>query len=149
MTAALTLITVFGTALTTFAAVWGTIIYPRSKEKKKLDAERTKEQAERDEDIDGITTVTGAVVTPRLVVRVQAVETKMDKVTAGQSLLEKRMDEANGVGRATRVAVEDIHNIVTALATKTDLGVAAQQLTNDSATRQLDVLNALADNETK
>ena len=92
------------TALSTFAAIWGTIIYPRAKEKRRLESEELKKQAERDEDIDGIVSASGEVVTPRLVNRVHAIETAMYRVTAGQSLLEKRMDEANG----TTKRIEDM-----------------------------------------
>jgi len=95
------LIVVVSTALGTFATVWGTIIYPRAKEKKKLETETAKKQEERDEDIDGITSASGTIVTPRLVVRVAKVETALAKVSDGQALLEKRMDEANGTGKRT------------------------------------------------
>lgn len=119
------------TALSTFAAVWGTIIYPRSKERRKLEAEEVKRQAERDEDVDGIVSASGEVVTPRMAVRVKAVENEMKNVTKGQALLEQRMDEANGTGVATRTAVEEIRTLVMGLASaelakKTDLDAAAQ-----------------------
>lgn len=138
------------TALSTFAAVWGTIIYPRAKEKKKLEAEEEKKQAERDQDIDGLNTVSGEVVIPRLAVRVKAVETEMRKVTAGQSLLEKRMDEANGTGRATRETVEEIRTLVlglasTNIATKDDLNIAAKKVAAEAVGRQVEVLQALAE----
>jgi hypothetical protein len=124
------------TALSTFAAVWGTIIYPRSKEKKATEAKNAKEQAERDEDVDGIVSASGEVVVPRLTLRVKAVETEMKKVTAGQSLLEQRMDEANGTGKATRAAVEEIRNFMAQLATKadvkTEVGVVAQVSTKNA-----------------
>ena len=94
------------TALSTFAAVWGTIIYPRSKAKQKLEADHKKEQAERDEDIDGVTSASGAVIIPRLAARVGAVEGAMKEVAKGQALLEQRMNEANGTGRTTLALVK-------------------------------------------
>ena len=95
------LVTVISTAALTFLGAWTAIIYPRAKEKKKSEDEAAKKQEERDEDIDGITSASGAVITPRLVVRVARVETELVKVSDGQSLLEKRMDEANGTGKRT------------------------------------------------
>ena len=149
-----TLLVAICTALGTFATLWGTIIYPRAKEKKKLEAEAGKRQAERDEDVDGIVSVSGEVVTPRLAVRVKAVENEMRKVTAGQSLLEQRMDEANGTGRATKQTVEEIRGLVLELASaelakKTDLDAAARKVASEAVGRQVEVLQALAEHTTE
>ena len=146
----LTFLVALCTALGTFATVWGTIIYPRARERKKLETEEVKRQAERDEDVDGIVSASGEVVTPRMVVRVKAVENEMKKVTSGQALLEQRMDEANGTGRATRTAVEEIRTLVMGLASaelakKTDLDAAARKVASEAVGRQVEVLQALAE----
>lgn len=142
------LCTCAGTVIT----LWGTVIYPRSKEKKKLEAQQEKEEAERNEDIDGIVSAAGEVVIPRLTVRVRAIEGEMKKVTAGQGLLEQRMDEANGTGRATRQAVEEaltlLHDLKNAtFAVKEDLGIAAKKVAVEAKQSQVEVLQALVEHE--
>lgn len=144
------LITAVCSVAGTILVLWSTVIYPRTRERKKRDAEEAKKEAERIQDIDGLETASGVVVIPRLAVRVGAVESEMKKVTAGQSLLEQRMDEANGTGRATRVAVEEIRTLVVGLvsagvATKDDLGIAAKKVAADAVGRQVEVLQALAE----
>jgi hypothetical protein len=144
------LITAICSVAGTFLVLWGTVIYPRSKERKKLREEEEKQEAERIQDIDGIESASGQVVIPRLAVRVGAVEGEMKKVTAGQALLERRMDEANGTGRATRTAVEETHKLLIDLvaqgvASKSDLKVAAQQVAAEAVGRQTEVLHALAE----
>jgi hypothetical protein len=151
------LITALCSVAGTFLVVWSTIIYPRSKEKKKNEEDAEKKEAERNQDIDGVEAVNGEVIVPRLVTRVKAVETEMKKVTAGQSLLERRMDEANGTGRETRAevahitaAVEEVRRLVADvaaadLAKKTDLEIAAKKVAADAVGRQVEILSALAE----
>lgn len=103
------LITAATSVVVTLLAVWSTIIYPRSKEKKKAEAEAEKKEAERDQELDGIPAVPGITEgVPRLVLRVLALERSNNEVVAGQKLLERRMDEANGTGKRTEKMVEQI-----------------------------------------
>jgi hypothetical protein len=93
----------------TLIAVWGTILYPRRKERKKVKAEAAHRQEVRDQVLDGIPAVPGMTegVLP-LAERLHAVEDGMMRVASGQALLERRMDEANGTGKRTEQIVREI-----------------------------------------
>ena len=93
----------------TLIAVWGTILYPRGKERRRLKADQVKRQNERDQVIDGIPAVHGMTdgVAP-MAVRLERVEQSMTNVVDGQALLEKRMDEANGTGKRTENMVKEL-----------------------------------------
>lgn len=112
------LITAALTAGGTYGTVWSTVIHPRAKEKKKADADEAQRQLERDRDLDGIPAIEGMTEgTPRLVIRVARVEGglrevkgELTKVSDGQGVLEKRMDEANGTGKRTNAMVMEMYD---------------------------------------
>ncbi len=95
--------------IATLIAVWGTIFYPRRKERKKVKAEQKRLQAARDQVIDGIPAVQGMTdgVQP-MAVRLEKVEQGQAEVAAGQALIEQRMNEANGVGKRTEAMVKEL-----------------------------------------
>jgi hypothetical protein len=98
------------TAVGSYVTIWTTIIHPRTKERKRKEADDAERQAERDQELDGIPAVDGMTEgTPRLVVRVKRVEDGLAKVAVGQGLLEQRMDEANGTGRDTKAMVTELY----------------------------------------
>ena len=86
----------------TLTGVYVYLIRPDRQKKKERESMDEEAQRKRNQVIDGIEPVDGMTEgVPPMAVRLQCVETEMKNVVAGQSLLEKRMDEANGTGKRT------------------------------------------------
>ena len=138
----------FGTAGGGAASVYGLVVRPQTQRRKKREAEEEKKKLEREEDLDGIVSASGEVVTPRLVTRVRAIESEMKKVSDGQSLLEQRMDEANGTGKRTEQKVDALADLVrgivkTGADVKLDLHADASDLAALTDQSKSDLLNAI------
>ena len=138
----------FGTAGGGAASVYGLVVRPQTQRRKKREAEEEKKKLEREEDLDGIVSASGEVVTPRLVTRVRAIESEMKKVSDGQSLLEQRMDEANGTGKRTEQKVDALADLVrgivkTGADVKLDLHSDASDLAALTDQSKSDLLNAI------
>ncbi len=142
--------TVGGTVLTMYVSV----VRPRALEHKAREKDEAGKKKAQDAILDGIPAVPGMTeAVPPLAVRMQAVELTMSDVVKGQSLLEKRMNEANGTGRRTEATVIEIANTVNALVlagnvTKSDLHDAASAVAGIATDRQRDILEAIADGVT-
>ncbi len=89
-------------------------IRPLQAEHRAHEAARHKQDGERTRWYDGETLPDGTIIdgAPE---QLRGVKEKMEGVVAGQALLEKRMDEANGTGAKTLKAVKDLQGQVEGL----------------------------------
>jgi len=93
----------------TLVGVWGTVIYPRSRERRKEKAVEEKKLSEQNAFLDGVPAVAGVTEGAKTAaVRLALVETGLRGVASGQALIEQRMDEANGTGKRTEQKVDKL-----------------------------------------
>ena len=103
-------LTPVGTALSAIVGMYAVFIRPIRRDRKIAVVAEAERQRIRDEALDGLPEqpgMTGAV--PPLVIRVAALEPAMNAVAAGQKLLERRMDEANGTTKRIETVVNDLY----------------------------------------
>lgn len=142
------------------ASIYGTIVRPRKrehevheKERERLNKEKVEQRRLNDafmygvKPIEGVTE--GALAAP---VRLMAVETSMNAVALGQSILEKRMTEYNGTTKRIETAVADlsemVKGIVTAgVSTKLDLDQEAHKVASIASESQEKLLDAIHGHE--
>lgn len=94
------IVTIAGTALTTYVGVWATLIRPRNRERKRLAQVEAERQRRRDEFIDGIPAIPG--MTDGVLSAAERLKNAADAIT----VLAKRVDETNGTGRRTEGKVD-------------------------------------------
>jgi len=142
-------------AILTWATIYGTIISPRRKEREELERERLERRRAVDNWIDGGKQLDGTVITgaPEKLHDVELATRENTRVllgvSAGQSLLEKRMDEANGTARRTEKSVTEIHTMIQEIVhagadVKMNLDLDATKLatlTDESKTELLDAIH--------
>ena len=139
-------LTPVGTTLSAIAGMYAVFVRPIRRERKIAWVAELERQRIRDEALDGLPEqpgMTGAV--PPLVIRVAALEPAMNAVAAGQKLLERRMDEANGTTKRIETVVNDLSGMVkeivaTELTTKTAKILAADSLATVTHSQHEEIL---------
>jgi hypothetical protein len=135
------------------AATWVTIYFrvirPRAIEHKKHEAERDQKRRDTDAFLFGVRPIEGVqeetLSAPRRLraveLSVAAVVSSNQKVVAGQTALEQRMDEANGTTKRIESKVDEL--IAAGVATKKDLEETAVQLAEATRLRQEEVIETV------